>query len=136
MFQNSEYISCFLSMPKGELDTAPIIAAILAAGSYPPLSLRNRTRALGPFIPGKVLYVPSLDTSDSSRPRMDMLRVSDQPDLDSFPSGLWGIREPSYERNGQRRANGRFPSTSFVSFLDPMTPPVPQPSTPINGWIS
>lgn len=63
-----------------------------------------------------------------------MLRVYDQPDLDSFPSGLWGIREPSYERNGERRANGRSPFTSLVSFLGPMTP-LPQPSTPINSWI-
>jgi len=72
-------------MPNGELDTAPLVAAILAAG--------------------KVLYVPRLDTSDSFHPRMDMLRVYDQPDLDSFPSGLWGIREPSYEREGRRRSN-------------------------------
>jgi len=36
---------------------------------------------------------------------MDMLRVYDQPDLDSFPSGLWGIREPPYERDGKPRSN-------------------------------
>ena len=33
-FQNSKYISCYLSMPTGELDTGPLVAAILAAGSY------------------------------------------------------------------------------------------------------
>lgn len=85
VFQTSKYISCYLSMPQGELDTAPLVSAILAAG--------------------KVLYVPKLDTSGSSPPRMDMLRVYDQSDLDSFPSGLWGIREPSHERGGRPRSN-------------------------------
>ena len=33
MFQKSKYISCYLSMPRGELDTGPLVAAILAAGS-------------------------------------------------------------------------------------------------------
>ncbi|KAF9652650.1 5-formyltetrahydrofolate cyclo-ligase [Thelephora ganbajun] len=85
MFQTSKCISCYLSMPKGELDTGPLVSAILAAG--------------------KILYVPKLDTSDSSHPRMDMLRVYDQSDLDSFPSGLWGIREPPYERSRKPRSN-------------------------------
>jgi hypothetical protein len=64
-----------------------------------------------------------------------MLRVYDQPDLDSFPSGLWGIREPPRERNGELRSNGRSPLTPLVSLLEPLTS-LPQPSTPINGWIS
>ena len=34
MFQTSKYISCYLSMPEGELDTAPLVSAILAAGSF------------------------------------------------------------------------------------------------------
>lgn len=34
VFQASEYISCYLSMPQGELDTAPLVSAILAAGSH------------------------------------------------------------------------------------------------------
>ena len=63
-----------------------------------------------------------------------MLRVYDQPDLDSFPSGLWGIREPSYEKDGKRRPNGgsRFPCTRV--FPAPIS--LPQLSTPISGWIS
>ena len=51
-----------------------------------------------------------------------MLRVHDQPDLDSFPSGLWGIREPPRERDGEPRSNGRSPSTSLVSLLDVSAP--------------
>jgi 5-formyltetrahydrofolate cyclo-ligase len=115
VFQTSKCVSCYLSMPKGELDTAPLVSAILAAGSFTCLSPRKRRkRAIGSFIPGKVLYVPKLDTSDSSHPRMDMLRVCDQPDLDSFPSGLWGIREPAYEKDGEARSNGNPPFTSLA----------------------
>ena len=33
LFQTSKCISCYLSMPNGELDTAPLVSAILAAGS-------------------------------------------------------------------------------------------------------
>lgn len=75
---------------------------------------------MGSFILGKLLYVPKLDTSDSSHPRMDMLRVYDQPDLDSFPSGLWGIREPSYERDGSPRSNGNPPFISLVFVPGPL----------------
>lgn len=45
---------------------------------------------------------------------MDMLRVYDQQDLDSFPSGLWGIREPPHERDGKPRSNGNPPFTSLT----------------------
>ena len=64
-----------------------------------------------------------------------MLRVFDQPDLDSFPAGLWGIREPPHEKDGKPRPNGNSP-------LPPPVPPalIPLPhtqlSTPINSWIS
>ena len=54
-----------------------------------------------------------------------MLRVYDQPDLDSFPSGLWGIREPPYEKNDEQRPNGGSPTTLLVSSplaLIPHTP--------------
>jgi len=40
VFQTSKYISCYLSMPKGELDTEPLVSAILAAGSS--AFLRNK----------------------------------------------------------------------------------------------
>jgi len=86
-------------MPKGELDTAPLVSAILAAG--------------------KVLYVPKLDTSHSARPRMDMLRVYDQSDLDSFPSGLWGIREPPHDRNGEPRSNALDPDQQLDLVIVP-----------------
>lgn len=34
VFQTSKHISCYLSMPGGELDTGPLVSAILAAGPY------------------------------------------------------------------------------------------------------
>ena len=107
-------------MPDGELDTGPLVSAILAAGSSPLLlKYTTRKRPIGSFILGKVLYVPKLVTSHSSQPRMVMLRVYDQPDLDSFPSGLWGIREPPHETNGNPRSNGNHPSFLFVPVLPP-----------------
>lgn len=123
VFQASKYISCYLSMPQGELDTAPLVSAILAAGSFTCLLSPTRKRATV----GKVLYVPKLDTSDSHPPRMDMLRVYDQTDLDSFPSGLWGIREPSYERGGRPRSNGNPPSVSLVFVSKSLDPSYPSP---------
>ena len=113
LFQASKSISCYLSMPNGELDTGPLVSAILAAGSS--ASRRTNEHASRAFTPGKVLYVPKLGTSGSAHPRMDMLRVYDQPDLDSFPSGLWGIREPPYEKDGKGRSNGAHPFT-FLTF--------------------
>ena len=52
-----------------------------------------------------------------------MLRVYDQPDLDSFPSGLWGIREPPYDKDGKPRPNGESPPTPLV--FPALTPPTP-----------
>ena len=37
---------------------------------------------------------------------MDFLKVYGQEDLDSFPSGLWGIKEPETHREGSARPNG------------------------------
>lgn len=48
-----------------------------------------------------------------------MLRVYDQSDLDSFPSGLWGIREPPYDQDGKPRSSGHSPSTSLMLSLCP-----------------
>jgi len=62
-----------------------------------------------------------------------MLRVYDQPDLDSFPPGLWGIREPPREKDGKPRPNGNHP---FPPPVPPALTPLPQLSTPINSWIS
>jgi len=84
VFQRSKHVSCYLSMPTGELDTTLLVKEILNAG--------------------KTLYVPKVDTPGPIH-RMHMLRVAGQDDLDSFPVGLWGIREPGYQLNGDHRPN-------------------------------
>lgn len=52
---------------------------------------------------GKALYVPRI--MDSKNSRMDFLRVYSVQDLESIPSGLWGIKEPGLEWDGRRRAS-------------------------------
>lgn len=50
VFQTSKYVSCYLSMPGGELDTAPLVSAILAAGSFARFSpQRGKEREAAPF---------------------------------------------------------------------------------------
>ncbi|KAF9078715.1 hypothetical protein BDP27DRAFT_1310056 [Rhodocollybia butyracea] len=79
--QNCSNLSCFLSMPVGELDTAEI-CDIRLAGS-------------------KSLFVPKI-TPDGA---MEFLKLYNQNDLETLPSGLWGIREPSNEWESRPRLN-------------------------------
>lgn len=58
------------------------------------------------------MFVPRIDLQ---RGELDMLRVYDEADLESFPSGKWGIREPAIEKNGQRRTNGHFGHFFIIS---------------------
>ena len=51
-----------------------------------------------------------------------MLRVYDQPDLDSFPPGLWDIREPTHEKDGKPRPNGKDSPTHPTCAPRPDTP--------------
>ncbi|KAI0346408.1 5-formyltetrahydrofolate cyclo-ligase [Trametopsis cervina] len=82
-FERSRNVACYLSMPIGEIDTAPLVASILQSG--------------------KKLFVPRLDPTVKGR--MDFLRVYGEDDLASFPAGLWGIREPGALYEGARRQN-------------------------------
>ena len=49
---------------------------------------------------GKTLYVPKIRSKDVG---MDFLRCYSADDLDSFPAGTWGIREPGDQWEGQNR---------------------------------
>ncbi|RPD61463.1 5-formyltetrahydrofolate cyclo-ligase [Lentinus tigrinus ALCF2SS1-6] len=80
-FQQSKNISCFLSMPAGEVDTSAVVSAIIASG--------------------KNLYVPK--TTDKEQGIMDFFRIFGEEDLRALPRGLWGIREPDPEYMGQQR---------------------------------
>ncbi|KAH9971848.1 5-formyltetrahydrofolate cyclo-ligase [Lactifluus volemus] len=73
-FSEATTISCYLSMPMGEVDTSAIVTAILNSG--------------------KNLFVPKVDPSLAGG--MDLLRIQDDDDLHSIPSGIWGIKEPSF----------------------------------------
>ncbi|KAH9933784.1 nagb/rpia/CoA transferase-like protein [Fomitopsis serialis] len=80
-FARSQCVSCYLSMPSGEVDTSSLISAILRSG--------------------KTLFVPKIDTTCDGT--MDFLQVYGEDDLRAFPPGTWGIKEPAYEWKGARR---------------------------------
>ncbi|KAF8905256.1 5-formyltetrahydrofolate cyclo-ligase [Gymnopilus junonius] len=79
-FQRCQSISCYLSMPSGEVSTDMLVEAILQSD--------------------KKLFVPRIQTMNGT---MDFLRVYSLNDLASFPSGTWGIKEPPESWEGQKR---------------------------------
>ncbi|KNZ78303.1 putative 5-formyltetrahydrofolate cyclo-ligase [Termitomyces sp. J132] len=80
-FQQARSVSCYLSMPSGELDTSSLVSEILRCG--------------------KTLFVPKIDQSKGGH--MDFLKVYEKEDLDSFPRGSWGIKEPPSQWQGSPR---------------------------------
>lgn len=80
-FQQCKTVSCYLSMPAAEVQTTSLILNVL--GDL-----------------GKTLFVPSIASSDGS---MDFVRVYTEEDYRSFPSGLWGIPEPTPEWSSKKR---------------------------------
>ncbi|KAI0716783.1 5-formyltetrahydrofolate cyclo-ligase [Earliella scabrosa] len=83
-FQQSTHVSCFLSMPAGEVDTSAVVAAIISSG--------------------KQLWVPKM--TDKQRGTMDVFKIFGEDDLRALPRGLWGIREPELEYMGRTRPTG------------------------------
>ncbi|KAJ3746708.1 5-formyltetrahydrofolate cyclo-ligase [Lentinula detonsa] len=81
-FHSCTRVSCYLSMPSGELDTSEIVTTILASSD-------------------KSLFVPKISQNGA----MELLKLDNQNDLDTLPSGKWGIREPSYESEAGSRLN-------------------------------
>ncbi|KAJ7196575.1 5-formyltetrahydrofolate cyclo-ligase, partial [Mycena pura] len=82
-FVKSNSVSCYLSMPSGEVDTSALVREILRSG--------------------KTLFVPKIDTTAEGR--MELLQIYDVDDLNSLPAGVWGIKEPKRLRHGQSRTN-------------------------------
>jgi len=70
-------------MPIGEIDTSSVVDGILSTG--------------------KSLFVPRVLRSDPGR--MQLLKVYGHEDLLTLDTGLWGIREPNPQRNGQDRVD-------------------------------
>ncbi|KAJ6487740.1 hypothetical protein C8R45DRAFT_994175 [Mycena sanguinolenta] len=82
-FIKSNSVSCYLSMPTGEIDTSFLVREILRSG--------------------KTLFVPKIDATTQGR--MELLQIYSEDDLTSLPSGVWGIKEPDRSLNGQLRAS-------------------------------
>ncbi|KAJ7118675.1 hypothetical protein C8R43DRAFT_901220 [Mycena crocata] len=82
-FIQSKSVSCYLSMPTGEVDTSLLVREILRSG--------------------KTLFVPRIDKTVDGR--MELLQIYDEDDLNSLPSGVWGIKEPDRLHNGHPRAS-------------------------------
>ncbi|KAG8216936.1 hypothetical protein J3R82DRAFT_7213 [Butyriboletus roseoflavus] len=80
-FKRSKTVSCYLSMPTGEVQTTALVSNILADN-------------------GKKLFVPSLASKDG---HMDFVRLYDDDDLRALPAGLWGIPEPPAEWSSGKR---------------------------------
>ncbi|OJA20220.1 hypothetical protein AZE42_02131 [Rhizopogon vesiculosus] len=80
-FQECKTVSCYLSMPAAEVQTTSLISNILG-------NLK------------KALFVPSITPSDGC---MNFVRVYTEEDYRSFPSGLWGIPDPTPEWLGKKR---------------------------------
>jgi len=74
-FDKANTVSCYLSMPSGEVDTSAITTAILHSG--------------------KNLFVPRVDTALPGG--MDVFKIYDSEDLRDLPSGVWGIKEPAFQ---------------------------------------
>ena len=53
---------------------------------------------------GKNLFVPKVDSTLSGG--MDLLRIHDEQDLRSLPSGVWGIKEPTFHYHDAPRTKG------------------------------
>lgn len=78
-------MSCYLSMPNGEVDTSTLVSEILNAN--------------------KSLYVPRINHTATNDNHMDLLKVYNIKDLQNLPSGTWGIKEPNVEWEEGKRMN-------------------------------
>jgi hypothetical protein len=68
---------------------------------------------------GRALYVPKTLSNTPTDKHMDMFRIYSEEDLNSLPSGVWGIREPDLEYEGKKRERCGY---SFHSLSDGINP--------------
>ncbi|KIK06404.1 hypothetical protein K443DRAFT_89368 [Laccaria amethystina LaAM-08-1] len=71
-FLQCKTISCYLSMPTGEVATSHLVSGII-----------NQD---------KTLFAPKIHSKDGF---MDFFEIFGADDLASLPSGIWGIKEPA-----------------------------------------
>ncbi|KAF9467888.1 hypothetical protein BDZ94DRAFT_1210358 [Collybia nuda] len=81
-FDKCRSVSCYLSMPTGEIDTTSLVSEILRRD--------------------KSFFVPKIETTEG---HMQFLKLYGKEDLDTLPSGTWGIKEPGPQWNGSPRVN-------------------------------
>ncbi|TFK38042.1 5-formyltetrahydrofolate cyclo-ligase [Crucibulum laeve] len=81
-FRRCKTISCYLSMPFGEVDTSKLVLESLASG--------------------KTLFVPRIQSKEG---HMEFLKIYGTDDLASLPNGTWGIKEPEMHWQGKSRTN-------------------------------
>ena len=77
IFQSSQAVSCFISMPKGEVQTSPLLSKILPIGAHGS---------------GKRCFVPQV--TGATPTDMIMVEIQDLNELNSFPKNKWKIPEP------------------------------------------
>jgi 5-formyltetrahydrofolate cyclo-ligase len=103
-------VSCYLSMPTGEVDTSSLVSEILHSGKWRSYRSIGHPLAHTLIAAGKSLFVPKIiKTTDS---HMEFWKIYSQDDLDTLPSGVWGIKEPSDQWQDENRLSG--PVHSFI----------------------
>ncbi|KIY62310.1 5-formyltetrahydrofolate cyclo-ligase [Cylindrobasidium torrendii FP15055 ss-10] len=96
-FRSSRSVSCYLSMPSGELDTSLLAQNILTLG--------------------KTLFVPKI-VSTTADAQMRFLRIYDTADLQAVkPVGKWGIREPLDSYGDAPRQDARDASAADLDVI-------------------
>ncbi|KAH6917812.1 hypothetical protein BKA70DRAFT_1366349 [Coprinopsis sp. MPI-PUGE-AT-0042] len=90
-FREAKAVSCYLSMPTGEVDTSLLACSVLQSG--------------------KRLFVPRIVDKAGV---MDFFEVFDDEDLATLPSGVWGIKEPGSHYKAQPRESALSASESGI----------------------
>lgn len=104
-FSRSKSLSCYLSMPSGEVDTSSLVSQILDSGGI----LCGMIFIFDNVNQGRTLFVPKITNRSGE---MEFLKLYGKADLASLPNGVWGIKEPDSDWQGQPRAKGEL-STSL-----------------------
>lgn len=89
-------------MPSGEINTTSLVSEILESGrelleNSPSIITRDN------LTQGRTLLVPKIINKSGE---MDFLEVYNDHDLTTLPSGVWGIKEPDFNWQGQPRRKG------------------------------
>jgi 5-formyltetrahydrofolate cyclo-ligase len=109
-FKHATSVSCYLSMPSGEVRTPTIVDAILTSGMFTHRYIEHLS--ISSAGTGKTLFVPKIQTTEGT---MDFFRIHSADDLASLPSGTWGIKEPDELWQGEKRTSSALHPTPLCS---------------------